>query len=157
MAFCAAASGGKLGCHSCFRSEFLDSSSPVTLLLFLPSWEAGPPRVGAAPRANAAPQATALQKMRPWPVRPWDRVLETSRVAECGTEGRFGSKLLKGGRVVEKGPWWGCKGLVLGYLMQAMCWGSGPGGQCAKGSHGLRKWSLKKILSLEWWDICCKA
>lgn len=42
------------------------------------------------------------------------------------------------------------KGLVLGYLMQAMCYGSGPSGQCAKGSYGLRKWSLKKILSLEW-------
>lgn len=36
--------------------------------------------------------------------------------------------------------------------MQAMCWGSGPGGPCAKGSDGLRKGPLKARLGLEWWD-----
>lgn len=37
-------------------------------------------------------------------------------------------------------------------LMQAMCWGSGTGGPCAKGSDELRKRSLKKLLRLGWWD-----
>lgn len=155
MAF-APASGGKLGCHGCLGPEFRDSCSPVTLLPFLPSWEAGPPRVRAAARAKAAPQATALRKMRPWPMRPWARVPETSRVAECGTEGRFGGYLLKGGRVVSKGPRWRCKGLVSECSVQAMCRGSGPSGRCAKGAYGLRKWSLK-ILSLEWRDTRCEA
>lgn len=37
-------------------------------------------------------------------------------------------------------------------FMQAMCWGSGSGGPCAKGCDGLRKGSLETRLGLEWWD-----
>lgn len=55
--------------------------------------------------------------------------------------------------MVEKGPWCGWRGNEVGYLlMQAMCWGSGTGGPCAKGSDELRKRSLKKLLRLGWWD-----
>lgn len=54
--------------------------------------------------------------------------------------------------MVGKGPWCGCSGGWGWVLLRAMCWGSGPGGPCAKGSGGLRKRSLKKHLCLGWWD-----
>lgn len=54
--------------------------------------------------------------------------------------------------MVGKGPQWWWWGGWVWVFMQAMCWGSGPGGPCAKGSDGLRKGSLNTRWGLEWWD-----
>lgn len=62
--------------------------------------------------------------------------------------------------MVGKGPWCRWRGDGVGYLMQAMCCCSGPGGPCASGPReGYLKflrfgWWYTPLEGLKFWNSC---